>query len=54
MNARPQIEAPESSSEVARLAAIGRIAAAKGWGRKLSRMAISRLSFSANSGRPPV
>ena len=42
MNARPQIEAPESSSEVARLAAIGRIAAAKGWGRYAERLGLGR------------
>jgi hypothetical protein len=42
MNARLPLEAPVRESELARFAAIARIAAAKGWGRYAERLGLGR------------
>ena len=47
MNARPPLEASLPQSELARLAAIARIAASKGWGRYAERLGFGRHTGSA-------
>ena len=52
MNARPTLEAPVPPAELARFAAIARIAAAKGWGRYAERLGFGRHAGSGEAGAP--
>ncbi len=52
MNARPPLEAPVPPAELARFAAIARIAAAKGWGRYAERLGFGRHADSGEAGAP--